>query len=181
MHGFGGRKWWEGERSQLQKVVSLVQQEADLQLLKLWLNLRLQRNHRQKAVEMPAKSEAEEKVLPMEEAVHCCRENEGTKEVAVVKDVQSIEMAGAARRRCSSHDQLVQTILQCKATEARRSVKAARWRYWMEQKVFRRKSYGGLLACLRHSSFVGCRKRKTGMNTRQMAKGVTFQRESVIG
>ena len=43
---------------------------------------------------MPTTSEADEKVLPMEEAVVCSQENEGIKEVTVVKDVQSNEMEG---------------------------------------------------------------------------------------
>ena len=51
-------------------------------------------NYRQKPMEMSAKSEAEEKVLPMEEAVDCSQENEGIKEVTVVKDVQSTGMEG---------------------------------------------------------------------------------------
>ena len=63
-------KWREGERSLLLLVVSLVQQEADLKLLKWSLDLCLQRRiFCRKAMEMLAKSEAEEKVLPMEETV----------------------------------------------------------------------------------------------------------------
>ena len=47
-----------------------------------------------KAMDTDAKSEAEEKVLPMEEAVDCSEENNGTKGVTVVKDVHSTEMEG---------------------------------------------------------------------------------------
>ena len=48
----------------------------------------------QKAMEMPAKSEAEEKVLPMEEGVDCSQARKGIEEVTAVKDVQSTEMEG---------------------------------------------------------------------------------------
>ena len=49
-------------------------------------------NYRQRALEVPAKSEAGGKVLPLKEAVDCSQKNKGIKEVTVVKIVQSTEM-----------------------------------------------------------------------------------------
>ena len=52
-------------------------------------------NCREKTVKMPAKSEAEGKVVPMEEAVDCSLDNKGIKEATVVKDVQISELEGS--------------------------------------------------------------------------------------
>ena len=51
-------------------------------------------NYRQKAMEMPAKSEADGQVVQMEEAVDCSQVNKEIKEVIFMKDVQSTEMQG---------------------------------------------------------------------------------------
>ena len=52
-------------------------------------------NCREKTVKMPAKSEAEGKVVPMEEAIDCSLDNNGIKEATVVKDVQISELEGS--------------------------------------------------------------------------------------
>ena len=74
-------------------MVSLVQQEADLKPLEMEAKLlSAEANYRQKAMQMPAKREAEGNVVPMEEAVDCSQDNNGIEEGTVVKDVQSSEM-----------------------------------------------------------------------------------------
>ena len=44
---------------------------------------------------MPAQSAAEEKILPIEEAVDCSQQNEGIKEVTFAKDVQDTDVEGS--------------------------------------------------------------------------------------
>ena len=66
---------------------------------------------------MPAKSEAEEKFLPMEEAFDCSQENKGIKDVTAVKDVHSTEMEGAAASKSQSITAEKRAVVRAESAE----------------------------------------------------------------